>query len=356
MAQVKSRALTSKKVKKLTAAQETALADTKIFYDRINQSLTAEVIKSSTLEVVTESTLQPLLQLYAMTSTCNFSDMFTSQNLLGPSLFTNSLLFSVVTSLLSFSWSMTTYHVYAKQGALGIGSNLKGRLQLFSYFLVYIISRMFILIIAAHQVFGGFEYFLIFVFLHVILMFGIHYLHLYKMNIQRNHKSLSFWIESLNNAFGSILIPNNIKYPRVDGKKINHRYHEPTSFRYLAMHLIFFLENIILVTLSTLNIEPLNQNSYLRTEFENRKNPFIKMFPLWTLGLFFLALMLKFLYYQTHAWPIGSNCFTMKFLCPFDRYEKVEAQMEMEQFAEGNIALILECNDEGPIISVIVSM
>ena len=86
---------------------------------------------------------------------------------------------------------MTTYHVYAKQGALGIQSNMAGRLLLFAYFLVYIISRMFILIIAAHQVFGGFGFFLIFVLVHVILMFTVHYVHLYKMKVKRNFTEFS---------------------------------------------------------------------------------------------------------------------------------------------------------------------
>ena len=252
---------------------------------------------------------------------------------------TDPLLFSVVTSLLSFSWSMTTYHVYAKQGALGIQSNMAGRLLLFAYFLVYIISRMFILIIGAHQVFGGFGFFLIFVLSHVILMFVVHCVHLYKMKLERNPKSLAFWIECLINSVGCILIPNNIKYARKDGEEINQRYHEPTSFRYLSMHVIFLIENILLVTLSYLNP---NESSILYGVFQNSEdNNFIKLFPAWTLGLFVLALAFKFLYYQTHAWPISPNCFTRTFLCPFgdDKYE--EDHDQNKECQEGKLCYMI---------------
>ena len=273
-----------------------------------------------------------------MTSTCGFSHKFEFTNLFSSAVITDPLLFSVVTSLLSFSWSMTTYHVYAKQDALGIQSNLSGRLLLFAYFLVYIVSRMFILIIAAHQVFGGFGFFLIFVLMHVILMFIVHYMHLYKLKIERNPKSLTFWIESLINSVGCILIPNNIKYARQEGKDVNRRYHEPNSFRYLAMHLVFLLENVILVTLSYFN---LNNSSILYGVFQNPgDNNFIKMFPFWTLGLFVLALVFKFLYYQTHAWPISPNCFTRKFLCPFDDDKNEEDLDQKKDCQEGNFVTL----------------
>ena len=146
------------------------------------------------------------------------------------------------------------------------------------------------------------------------------------MKITRDYKSIDFWIESILNSFGSILIPNNIKYPRQDGDVIDQRYHEPTSFRYLTMQVIFLVENVILITLSNMNFNP---SSTLYDVFQNPgQNNFIKLFPLWTLGLYSLALVLKFLYYQTHAWPISPNCFTKKFLCPFDDENKELEQMD----------------------------
>ena len=335
---ISSRSISCIKGKRQQVSEESKSTNTKVFYAGINQSLNSEIIKASTLEVVTESTLQPLLQLFVMTSTCKFSDQFTISNLFSSAVITNPLLFSVVTSLISFSWSMTTYHVYTKQGALGIQSNLKGRLLLFAYFLVYIVSRMFILIIAAHQVFGGFGFFQIFIILHVILMFIVHYVHLYKMKLERNPKSVSFWIESLINSVGCILIPNNIKYARKEENDINQRYHEPNSFRYLLMHLIFLIENLILVTLCYFNIR---KSSILYGVFEHPDdNNFIKMFPIWTLGLFLLALVFKFVYYQTHAWPISPNCFTMSFLCPFDQEQKESEETEASEGVGGKYCMI----------------
>ena len=169
--------------------------------------------------------------------------------------------------------------------------------------------------------------------------------------VKKNFKTLDFWIENLINSVGSILIPNNIKYPRTDEhqdqesetakEKMNQRYHEPTSFRYLAMHLVFLVENVVLVTLSALNLDVLSKDSPLHDVFANPKdkegndNDFIKLFPLWTLGLFILALILKFLYYQTHAWPIPANCFTRKFLCPFDPQQKETTNVKVEDELAG---------------------
>ena len=192
---------------------------------------------------------------------------------------------------------------------------------------------MFILIISAHQIFGTYELFLVFVGAHAVLMCIIHNVHLYKLQIggkyisithyvKTNFRSLDFYIENLINSVGCILIPNNIKYPRSEGKKVNQRYHEPTSFRYLAMHLIFFVENLVLVILCQLNITP---SSKLQKVFADPgDNGFIRYYPYWTIGLFLLALLLKFLYYQSHAWPIRANCFSREFLCPFEVGQKSE--------------------------------
>jgi len=53
-------------------------------------------------------------------------------------------------------------------------------------------------------------------------------------------------------------------------------------------------------------------------------NGFIRMYPYWTIGLFLLALLLKFLYYQSHAWLIRANCFSWEFFCPFEVGQKSE--------------------------------
>ena len=156
------------------------------------------------------------------------------------------------------------------------------------------------------------------------------------MKIKRDFKSIDFWIESIINSFGSILIPNNIKYPRQDGDVMDQRYHEPTSFRYLTMQVIFLVENVILITLSNMNFNP---SSTLYDIFQNdEEKNFFKLFPLWTLGLFSLALVLQFMYYQTHAWPISPNCFRMKFLCPYDN-EKNELE-ETDENQEGKLVLL----------------
>ena len=64
------------------------------------------------------------------------------------------------------------------------------------------------------------------------------------------------------------------------------------------------------------------------------------MLPYWTLGLFLLALIFKFLYYQSHAWPINPNCFTIKFLWPFDQDKDRDEDDRNEEDVEGNEILV----------------
>ena len=73
--------------------------------------------------------------------------------------------------------------------------------------------------------------------------------------------------------------------------KVNERYHEKTSCRYLTMDTFFCIENVCLVFLCWY-------------QWNCKDSLFTKFFPLWTIGLFLLALLCRFLYYQQHSWPV----------------------------------------------------
>ena len=157
------------------------------------------------------------------------------------SFLSNVQVFSIVTSILSFSWSMSTYHVYVKKGALDISAGLTSRILLFTYILLYIFCHLIILTVSAHNVFdNNFHWLLIFLLCHMIIMAFIHILHLRILRIKFHFRSLEFWMETLVNSFGSLIVPSNIKFPKTnpDTNEIDDRYHEPTSLRYFLMHLI----------------------------------------------------------------------------------------------------------------------
>ena len=278
-----------------------------------------ELVKSSTLEVVTEATFQPLIQLYSLfASNSSIYKTFDPENLLDNSITTNAQVFSILTSIVSFCWSMTAYHAYMKRGALDLGIGLKARLLLFASISFYIIARLCVLVIAGNEILGDFDNLTWFLIIHLLLMSCIHIIDLQILKVPTNYLSLDVWMEIVINGFASTLMPNKIKFCRFhDGKSntsqnesnpnsetnhngnkfhpesdmINERYHEKTSFRYLTMDTLFFIENVSLVFLCWQN-------------WNDKNTWFTSLFPLWTIGLFSLALVCRFLYYQQHTWPI----------------------------------------------------
>ena len=273
------------------------LTVTNDFFKNIQRTVTSEMIKSSILEVVTEATFQPLLQLYSLT--CGDSDSLY-KDLISKSFYNNPQVVSVITSIFSFSWSICGYHVYFKRGALDFGVGLKARIMLLIYVLLYICSRMLILSIAANQVFLTYENFLTFVLIHLLVMSCVHVFDLKSKNVLINLQSMDFWLEVFVNGSGSILLPSNIKFPRIGKESIlNERFHEPTSKRYVMMHFIILIENVVLAIWSWYNLQ------------ENNEAAFVIYYPQIVLGIFFSSLVFKFLYYQIHAWPISpTNCLT----------------------------------------------
>ena len=134
----------------------------------------------------------------------------------------------------------------------------------------------------------------------------VHIAHLQVLEIPSNFLSVEIWMEVFMNACASTIIPSNLKYPRKSGtnsKKINERYHEPTSFKYAIMHTIFLIENILL--------------AFCSWQTMNSQNQFSVFYPHWSLGLFFLALAFNYGYYLNHTWPLEAEaCFKKKFYWP----------------------------------------
>ena len=177
--------------------------------------------------------------------------------------------------------------------------------MLLAYVLLYICSRMLILAIAANQVFLTYENFLIFVSIHLLVMSCVHVFHLKSKKVSMNLQSMDFWLEVFVNGSGSILLPSNIKFPRIEKETstLKERFHEPTSNRYVMMHSIILIENCVLAIWSGYKL-PDNEAA------------FVTYYPYIVLGIFFLSLVFKFLYYQIHAWPITpTNCLPRQLLC-----------------------------------------
>ena len=183
----------------------------------------------------------------------------------------------------------------------------------------------------------------------------IHIIDLQILKVPTNYLSLDVWMEIVINGFASTLMPNKIKFCRFHDEKstydqitlnpnsetndndnktkpesdmINERYHEKTSFRYIMMDTLFCIENVCLVFLSW-------------CKWNDTDTWFTNFFPLWTLGLFILSLVCRFLYYQQHSWPIQWNepfLFIKEKLCSEPKNEVSIARENMNQ-KEGNVNL-----------------
>ena len=104
-------------------------------------------------------------------------------------------------------------------------------------------------------------------------------------------------MEVLINGSGSILLPSNIKFPRIEKRStiVKERFHEPTSNRYIMMHSVILIENSILAIWSW-------------NELPNDNNvAFITYYPYIVLGIFFLSMLCQLIYYQLHAWPLSAT-------------------------------------------------
>ena len=112
--------------------------------------------RSQMIEVCTESSFQPLLQLY----------------LLLPTLLQ---FWSILSSCLSLAWSFTFYQSLKKRGALGFGVNALGRIVLLFANVLQISSRLVAFALFAYSWGGGNIWpAFVFVLIHIIVMSGFH--------------------------------------------------------------------------------------------------------------------------------------------------------------------------------------
>ena len=144
--------------------------------------------RSQMMEVCSESSFQPLIQLYLLFPTLIMSFSQSDDNPFNTNQsvhdWFNSVsdlqFWSILTSCLSLSWSFNYYQSLKKNGALGFGSNPIGRIILLMANIYQVSSRLIAFVLFAYS-FGDGNFLPMFlaVMVHISLMSLIHY---YQMN------------------------------------------------------------------------------------------------------------------------------------------------------------------------------
>ena len=264
--------------------------------------------RAQIIEVAIESSFQPILQLYLllpmllMQLSCPASDILKLISFDGV-FFDGGVssyriqFWSIVTSIISLSWSFTFYQAVQKKGALDFGSNLAGRLTLFFSNLLQITSRLFALILYAYTFKNGnFWPMIVSVVAHILIMSVLHFLTSDEWTLDTfRNKYLKIGYHCLINGICNLYLHNWIGH--IKGKESRKRKlikKSGTSFRQIIFDLIFILENTIIVVMAYIYLaEYLTGSLFLFVLFSQ-----------------YFGIGLKWVYYrQFHIWK---NTFTLK--------------------------------------------
>ena len=264
------------------------------------------------IESCSESSFQPLLQLYLLLPNLicqDYSDLLEEDISGFLSNVPEMQFWAIVTSCLSLSWSVNRYQALKKRGALDFGANPVGRYLLLIYCIWQVTSRLFAFVLFAYS-FGDGNFFpmIVFVTLHILAMATIHWMttdqfHGIDSNSTDATSKYSFqaFYQSLLNGISNIYIYNNILlHASVDQEKKSGRQQtnrETTRKQYkvifllkkwkqLAVDLIFGFENLIMIICSSALIDGIPP-------------PLLASVA----GLYIWGLALKVVYYKNfHIW------------------------------------------------------
>ena len=243
--------------------------------------------RSQMIEVCSESSFQPLLQLYLFLPTLivSFRNLGTevsfdqSANDFVSSL-SNLQFWSILTSCISLAWSFTFYQSIKKRGALDFDANPLGRLILLFSNIFQISSRLVAFVLFAYSWGdGNFWPAFVFVLFHILVMAAFHF------EVEDEESKGMAVYQSILNGISNLYV-NNLMHPLPS--KWKKKYQNKRSFkRQLIVDILFVVENFTIILLAglVLNIDEVW--------------PFLVFAPLAQL----CGLLLKVIYYRfLHIW------------------------------------------------------
>jgi len=262
------------------------------------------------MEVSHEASFQPTIQLYLLFPT--MFESFTSRvyslqifKIEGGDLstFEYDQTVSIITSLIGLSWGFTSYHSVLKRGALDYDlASLFYKAVLYLAILFQILSRLFIFVIFAFS-FGPGEYHpLLFTMMgHCLLMMILHYVFSDAKEYWKNGV-IPFLHYVVGNGFANIYIHNWIRMDPFLSNKNNPKQHISTFVRQLIFDLVFFFENLILLSIALSKWISKANGSEQGSSISELKDVKLPLF-LVLFGSHLIGLILKCVYYRyIHMW------------------------------------------------------
>ena len=243
--------------------------------------------RAQIIEICSEATFQPLLQLYLLLPKLmcvDYHDLFEQDLYNFFSDVPRLQFWAIFTSCMSLSWSFNAYQTSKKTGALDFEANLGGRLVLLASCVCLITSRLFVFVFLAYC-FGDGQFYpmVVLVVSHMLLMTAFHWLTTdpKAFNIKKNfafvtnkcllHHSQVFY-QCLLNGISNIYLYNDIlALPRDDEKKEKEEKNEKNAteqnenkvlalvkeWKQIIVDVIFVLESLVIVSTSVYLVDGL---------------------------------------------------------------------------------------------------
>ena len=268
--------------------------------------------RAQIIEICSEATFQPLLQLYLLLPNLMYFDY---RDLLEKDLstfFSNMprlQFWAIFTSCMSLSWSFNAYQTSKKTGALDFDANLWGRLVLLASCICLITSRLFVFVFLAYSFGDGQFYPMVAVVVgHMLLMACFHRFTTNTFNIKTTfvfvtnktlQHSLQVFYQCLLNGISNIFLYNDILALPSDEEDVTRRQKRSnkeeeeskiTAFvkewKQPIVDTIFVLESLIIIVISLFLVEGLPRSLVMMVVI-----------------LHILGLVLKVFYYKSlHIW------------------------------------------------------
>ena len=266
--------------------------------------------RAQIIEICSEATFQPLLQLYLLLPNLVYFDY---HDLVKKDLSTffsdvpRLQFWAIFTSCMSLSWSFNAYQTSKKTGALDFDANLWGRLVLLASCICLITSRLFVFVFLAYCFGDGQFYPMVAVVVgHMLLMACFHRFTTNTFNIKTTfvfvtnktlQYSLQVFYQCLLNGVSNIFLYNDILALPSDEEDVTRRQKRPnkeeskiTAFvkewKQPIVDTIFVLESLIIIVISLCLVEGLPMSLVIMV-----------------VVLHILGLLLKVFYYKSlHIW------------------------------------------------------
>jgi hypothetical protein len=240
-------------------------------------------------EVCSESTFQPILQLYLLLPNLMCFSLSSLKQMQVDQIFHElpKLQFmAITTSCLSLSWSFSTYQANMQNGALDFDTNPTGRLVVLLSCMCQIASRLFIFVLFAYSCGPGhFWPLTLAIVLHMFLMAYVNWKVLSSTEVPTNKKLMWEWGQKFHqcvlNGIGNLYMYNNIQALDSGKGKIGRGAENNFRKKLLIVDSVIVVENIVVVILAVFLVEDI---------------------PLWlvfgVVGVHTFGLLLKALYYK----------------------------------------------------------